>query len=92
VPGTTGAAARGLWNGDFSLSEAADASWQGALLGLSSAALHPTTYQYWRTRADVRAAAHIENAHKNAQTHHQRNVATRRSMVFKRPTRVLLLG
>ena len=71
----SGAAARGLWNSDLSLSQVADASWQGALLGLSSTALHPTTYQYWRTRADVGAAAHVDAAHRNAQAHHQRNVA-----------------
>ncbi len=74
----SGAVAGGLWDGgstDSVLGQAADASWQGALLGLSLTALHPTTYQYWRTRTDVRVAGHIENAHKNAQTHHQRNVA-----------------
>lgn len=72
----TGAVAGDLWEGN-ALSEAriGDASWHGALLGLAVTALHPTSYQYWRTRASVRAAAHMEAAHKNASTHHQRNVA-----------------
>ncbi|NUQ73893.1 MAG: hypothetical protein HUU21_10075 [Polyangiaceae bacterium] len=46
----------------------------GALTGFGAAALHPTSWQYWRIRLDPRAARHVRN---NAarEVHHQRNVA-----------------